>query len=58
MYVIVISSTDNTLNYPLCATAFATIIMGHGFDEQVRIEEQRYFGNISKENQAIAAEKR
>ena len=55
MYVIIISSTDNTLNYPLCYTACATIIIGHGFDEQVRIEEQRYFGSISKENQAIAA---
>ena len=55
MYMVIVSSTDNTLNYPLCYTAFATIIMGHGFDEQVRIEEQRYFGNISKENQAIAA---
>lgn len=42
LYMIIVSSTDNTLNYQLFHTSIAMIIMGHGFDERVLEEERRY----------------
>lgn len=50
LYMIITSTTDNTLNYQLFNTVTAIIIMGHGFDERVREEEEKLFGYISPEN--------
>lgn len=50
LYMILTSTTDNTLNYQLFNTVTAMIIMGHGFDGRVREEEEKLFGYISPEN--------
>lgn len=50
LYMIITSTTDNTLNYQLFNTATAMLIMGHDFDERVREEEERAFGYVSPEN--------
>lgn len=50
VYLFVVSATDNTANYPLVATVLAIIMVGHGFDERVRVKEQKLFGYISKAN--------
>ena len=51
VYLVIVSSTDNTMNYPLVTTALAIIMIGHGFDERVRKTEDKMFGYISKINQ-------
>lgn len=50
LYLIIVSSTDNTLNYPLFHTAVSIIIMGHGFDQRVVEQEDKMFGYVSAEN--------
>ena len=50
MYMLLTSSTDNTMNYPLVHTTIAILIAGHGFDQRVREEEARLFGYVSPEN--------
>ena len=49
-YMILTSTTDNTINYPLVHTTIAILIVGHGFDERVREEEERLFDYVSPEN--------
>lgn len=49
-YMLLVSTTDNTLNYQLFYSVMAILIAGHGFDERVREEEERLFGYISPEN--------
>lgn len=53
IYLVIVSSTDNTMNYPLLATVLAIIMIGHGFDENVRANEQKMFGYISEPNKKI-----
>lgn len=50
IYLLIVSSTDNTVNYPLLTTVLAVIMIGHGFDENVREKEQKIFGYISNIN--------
>ena len=50
MYLVIVSSTDNTMSYPLLTTVLAVIMIGHGFDENVRNTEMKMFGRISDEN--------
>ena len=50
IYLIIVSSTDNTMNYPLLTTVLAILMMGHGFDENVRRTEEKMFGYISDSN--------
>ena len=50
IYLVIVSSTDNTMNYPLLTTVLAIIMIGHGFDEKVRITETKMFGYISNVN--------
>lgn len=40
IYLVIVSSTDNTVNYPLLTTVLAIIMIGHGFDENVREKER------------------
>lgn len=56
VYLVIVSSTDNTMNYPLLTTELAILMMGHGFDEKVRNTEQAMFGYISKPNQLTGDE--
>ncbi len=51
IYLIVVSTTDNTMNYPLLTGVLAMLMMGNGFEENVRHREYKMFGYISKENQ-------
>ena len=50
VYLVIVSSTDNTLNYPLLTTVLAVILIGNGFDEAVRNKETKMFGCISDAN--------
>ena len=50
VYVVIVSSTDNTLNYPLLTTVLGILMIGHGFDESVRNTEMKIFGHISDVN--------
>lgn len=50
VYLVIVSSTDNTMNYPLLTTVLAIIMIGHGFDDRVRDNEKKMFGCISDAN--------
>ena len=50
VYLVIVSSTDNTVNYPLLTTVLAIIMIGHGFDGRVRDNEMKMFGSISDAN--------
>lgn len=50
VYLIVVSTTDNTMNYPLLTGVLAMLMMGNSFDDDVRDAEKKMFGYISKEN--------
>ena len=50
LYLVIVSSTDNTMNYPLLTGVLAVLMIGSGFDEAVRNKEKKMFGYISKEN--------
>lgn len=45
VYLTIVSSTDNTMNYPLLTTVLAVLMAGHGFDMQVSETEKKVFGN-------------
>ena len=51
LYLIIVSSTDNTMNYPLLTNVLAILMMGHGFEENVRDGELKMFGYISSANE-------
>ena len=50
VYLVIVSSTDNTINYPLLTTVLAIIMIGHGFDENVQNTDKKLFGYISDAN--------
>ena len=50
VYFVISSSTDNTMNYPLFTTVIAIIMIGHGYDDNVRETEFKMFGYISDIN--------
>ena len=56
VYLVIVSSTDNTVNYPLMTTVLAIIMIGHGFDSQVQTTEQKMFGYISETNRITEGE--
>lgn len=56
VYLVIVSSTDNTINYPLLTTVLAIIMIGHGFDEKVRNTEEKMFGYISEANRETEGE--
>lgn len=53
VYFVISSSTDNTMNYPLLTTVLAIIMIGQGFDENVRKTEEKMFGHISDANKLV-----
>ena len=57
VYLVIISSTDNTMNYPLLTTVLAIIMIGHGFNDDVRNKEMKMFGYVSKVNREAREEK-
>ena len=56
VYLVIVSSTDNTINYPLLTTVLAIIMIGHGFDDTVRSREQKMFGYVSNINRETKVE--
>ena len=50
VYLIIVSSTDNTMNYPLLTGVLAMLMMGNGFGENVRRTETKIFGCVSEAN--------
>ncbi len=56
VYLIVVSSTDNTMNYPLLTGVLAMLMMGNDFEENVRQCERKIFGYVSKANQKEESE--
>ena len=53
VYLVIVSSTDNTMNYPLLTTVLAVIMIGHGYDDNVRATELKMFGYISDANRKV-----
>ena len=56
LYLVIVSSTDNTMNYPLLTTVLAIIMIGHGFNESVRSKEKKLFGYVSDINRQAREE--
>ena len=51
VYLIVVSSTDNTMNYPLLTGVLAMLMMGNSYEDNVIHNEKKIFGVVSKANQ-------
>ena len=56
LYLIIVSSTDNTMNYPLLTGVLAMLMMGNSYDDNVRRRERKIFGKVSKANQKEESE--
>ena len=56
LYLIIVSTTDNTMNYPLLTGVLAILMMGNIFEENVRLCEYKMFGYISEANQKEESE--
>ena len=50
LYLIIVSSTDNTMNYPLLTGVLAILMIGNRFDENVSGTEIKLFGCVSETN--------
>ena len=50
VYLVIVSSTDNTMNYPLLTGVLAMLMIGNSFEENVRISENKMFGCVSNAN--------
>ncbi len=44
LYLIIVSSTDNTMNYPLLTCSLAVMMMGNGFEKRAKEIEIKIFG--------------
>lgn len=47
VYLIIVSSTDNTMNYPLLTGVMAILMMGNSFEENALHMENKIFGCVS-----------
>ena len=50
LYLVIASTTDNTMNYPLLTGVLALLMIGHGFNKTVSEKESKMFGYVSEEN--------
>lgn len=46
LYLMIVSATDNTMNYPLVMGVIAILMMGIGFEGSVRRIEDKIFGDV------------
>ena len=53
LYLIVVSSTDNTMNYPLLTGVLAMLMMGNSYEENVDHTEKKIFGIIKKKSGSL-----
>ncbi len=44
LYLVIVSSTDNTMNYPLLTGVLAILMMSSDYDNKVKITEKKIFG--------------
>lgn len=51
LYLIVVSSTDNTMNYPLLTGVLAILMMGGVFEDHARDTERKLFGFVKRHEQ-------
>ena len=51
-YVLILSTTDNTLNFQMFYTVTGLLIMGQGFDERVRETDLKLFGFVEERNRS------
>jgi len=56
VYLIIVSTTDNTMNYPLLTGVLAILMMGNGFEDNVRELEYKMFGYVSDANKNAGEE--
>lgn len=56
IYLIIVSSTDNTMNYPLLTGVLAILMMGNEFEKNVQDTELKMFGYVSKANKEEESE--
>ena len=56
VYLVIVSSTDNTLNYPLLTTVIGILMIGPGFNERVKKAEMKLFGYVSDVNTKTGGE--
>ena len=52
VYLIVVSSTDNTMNYPLLTGVLAMLMIGNGFDKNAQDTELKMFGYDYKKEES------
>jgi len=50
VYLFIVSSTDNTMNYPLLTGVLAILMIGNSYDENVRLKEHKMFGRVLSAN--------
>ena len=50
LFMLLVSTTDNTLNYPLVHTALDILVAGHGFDRRTQEERTRLTEAIARRN--------
>lgn len=48
LYLVIISSTDNTMSYPLLTGVLAILMMGNDFEKRARETELKLFGRVNK----------
>lgn len=56
LYLIIVSTTDNTMNYPLLTGVLAILMIGSGLDEKVHRTEQKLFGYVLQKKEEGNAE--
>lgn len=49
LYLIIVSSTDNTMNYPLLTGVLAILMMGNGFEKNSQNTEIKMFGYAKRD---------
>ncbi len=53
LYLVIVSSTDNTMNYPLLTGVLAMLMMGNAYEENVGKTERKLFGYTKKKSGSL-----
>lgn len=52
VYLVIASSTDNTMNYPLLTGVLAILMIGNNFDKNTEETEMKLFGHVNKKEES------
>ena len=52
-YMLILSTTDNTLNYQMFYTCTDLLIIGHRFDRNVEEADEKLFGFVERQNRRV-----